>query len=106
MLRAYGEKLVKPAPQFPAELERRIDEFLKDDIREQDKRLAWAADLPRHRLFSPRCLECIATVVRIVAAKPQSQAAFEIGQTQVKDQNTKAISTLDWLSAPIEGLIQ
>ena len=63
-------------------------------------------DLPRHPLFSPRCLECTATAVRIVAAKAQTQVAFEIGQMQVKDQNTKAISTRDWLSAPIEGMIQ
>ena len=63
-------------------------------------------DLPRHPLFSPRCLECTATVVRIVAAEAQTQVAFEFGRMQVKDQNTKAISTRDWLSAPIEGLIQ
>ena len=63
-------------------------------------------DLPRHPSFSPRCLECIATVVRIVAAKAQTQVAFEIEQMQVKDQNTEAISTPDWLSAPIEGLLQ
>ena len=63
-------------------------------------------DLPRHPLFSPRCLDCTATVVRIVAAEAQTQVAFEFGRMQVKDQNTKAISTRDWLSAPIEGLIQ
>ena len=63
-------------------------------------------DLPRHPLFSPRCLECTATIVRIVAAKDQSQVAFEIGQMLVKNQNTKAISTRDWLSAPLQGLIQ
>jgi hypothetical protein len=51
-------------------------------------------------------LECIATVVRIVGAKAQTQVAFEIGQMQVKVQNTEAISTPDWLSAPIKGLIQ
>jgi len=63
-------------------------------------------DLPRHPLFSPRCLECTATIVRIVAAKDQAQVAFEIGQMLVKDQNTKAISTRDWLSAPLQGFIQ
>jgi hypothetical protein len=63
-------------------------------------------DLPRHPSFSPRCLECIATVVRIVAAKAQTQVAFEVGQMQVKVQNTEVFSTPDWLSAPIEGLIQ
>ncbi len=63
-------------------------------------------DLPQHPLFSPRCLECTATIVRIVAAKDQTQVAFEIGQLQVKEQNTKAISTRDWLSAPLQGLIQ
>ena len=45
MLRAYGEKLVGPVPQFPAEMERRIDEFLKDGIPEQEERLAWTAGL-------------------------------------------------------------
>jgi membrane peptidoglycan carboxypeptidase len=48
MQRAYGEKLVGPVPRFPAEMEQRIDEFLKDDIPEQDERLAWTGDLPRH----------------------------------------------------------
>jgi len=63
-------------------------------------------DLPRHPLFSPRCLECTAKVVRMVAAEAQTRVAFEIGQMRIKDQNTKAISALDWLSAPVEGLIQ
>jgi hypothetical protein len=63
-------------------------------------------DLPRHPLFSPRCLECTATVVRIVAAKAQTQVAFAVGQMQVRDQSTRAVLTRDWLSAPIEGLIQ
>jgi membrane peptidoglycan carboxypeptidase len=30
VLRAYGEKLLGPAPRFPAEMERRIDTFLED----------------------------------------------------------------------------
>ena len=63
-------------------------------------------DLPRHPLFSQRCLECTATVVRIVAAEPLTQVAFEFGRVLVKDQNANTISTRDWLSAPIEGLIQ
>ena len=63
-------------------------------------------DLPRHPLFSQRCLECTATVVRIVAAEAQTQVAFEFGRMQLKEKNTKAVSTRDWLSAPIEGLIQ
>ena len=63
-------------------------------------------DLPRHPLFSPRCLECTATVVRIVAAKAQTQVAFAVGQMQVRDQTTRAVLTRDLLSAPIEGLIQ
>jgi hypothetical protein len=63
-------------------------------------------DLPRHPLFSPRCLECTATVVRIVTEAAQIQVAVEIGRMRVKDQRTKAISTRDWLSAPVEGLIQ
>ena len=46
-------------------------------------------DLPRHPLFSPRCLECTATVVRIVVAKTQTEVAVEIGQVQVTDQSTK-----------------
>ena len=65
-----------------------------------------AIDLPRHPLYSARCMECAATVVRVVASKDQTQVAFEIGQMRIKDQNTKAISALDWLSAPVEGLIQ
>ena len=28
VMRAYGEKLLGPAPQFPAEMERRIDAYL------------------------------------------------------------------------------
>jgi hypothetical protein len=63
-------------------------------------------DLPRHPLFSARCLECTATVVRIVSVEAQTQVAVELGRMQVKDQKTKAISTRDRLSAPIEGLIQ
>ena len=63
-------------------------------------------DLPRHPLFSPRCLDCLATVVRIVVPKTQTQVAVEIGQIRVTDQNVKGISTSDWFSAPIEGLIQ
>jgi hypothetical protein len=63
-------------------------------------------DLPRHPLYSPRCLECITTVVRVVTSKAQTQLALETGQIQVTDQNTRAISTRDWFSAPIEGLIQ
>jgi penicillin-binding protein 1A len=31
VLRAYGDKLVGPAPQFPAEMEQRIDVYLKGD---------------------------------------------------------------------------
>jgi len=63
-------------------------------------------DLPRHPLFSPRWLECIATVVRIVPAQAQTQVAVEIGQIRVTDQNSKVASASDWHSAPIEGLIQ
>ena len=63
-------------------------------------------DLPRHPSFSPRFLECAATVVRIVAAGAQTEVAFEIGRMQVKAQNAQATSTRDWLSAPIDGLIQ
>jgi penicillin-binding protein 1A len=31
VLRAYGQKLVGPAPQFPPEMEQRIDVYLKGD---------------------------------------------------------------------------
>jgi hypothetical protein len=31
VLRAYGEKLVGPAPRFPAEIEQHISEFLKNN---------------------------------------------------------------------------
>ena len=34
VLRAYGDKLVGPAPQFPAEMEQRIDVYLKGDSME------------------------------------------------------------------------
>ena len=63
-------------------------------------------DLPRHPSFSPRCLECTATVVRIFAAKAQTAVAVEIGQIRVTEQNTKGASTSDSQSAPIEGLTQ
>ena len=32
VLRAYGEKLLGPAPRFPAEMEQRIDAFLEDRV--------------------------------------------------------------------------
>jgi penicillin-binding protein 1A len=34
VLRAYGDKLIGPAPQFPAEMEQRIDVYLKGDSME------------------------------------------------------------------------
>jgi len=37
-----------------------------------DEAVRVVVDLPRHPLYSPRCLECTATVVRIVAAKTQN----------------------------------
>jgi len=63
-------------------------------------------DLPRHRLFSPRCLECIATVVRLVVLKTQIQVAVEIRRTRVTDQNPREASAHDWFSAPVGGMIQ
>jgi len=63
-------------------------------------------DLPRHPLFSPRCLECTARVVRIVVAKAQTQVAVEIGQIRVTDQNTEGTSISDWFGGHIEVLIQ
>ena len=63
-------------------------------------------DLPRHPLFSPRCLECSATFIRSRVSKTQTQIAFEIGQMQVKDQGATDGSMPDWLSGPLQGLIQ
>jgi len=63
-------------------------------------------DLPRNPLYSPRCWECTARVVRIVPAGAQTQVAFTVGRMQAKEKNTNAISTSDWLRSPIEGLIQ
>ena len=42
-------------------------------------------ELPQHGLSTLRCLECSAKVVRIVAAKPQTQVACEIRRMQVTD---------------------
>jgi len=63
-------------------------------------------DLPRNPMYSPRCWECTARVVRIVPAGAQTQVAFRIGHMQAKDKNMNAISTSDWLRSPLEGLIQ
>jgi hypothetical protein len=71
-----------------------------------DAEVRVVVDLPRHPLFSPRCLECTATVVRMAVAKTQTQVAVEIGQIRVTDQNTKGTSISDWCGAHIEGLIQ
>jgi hypothetical protein len=40
-------------------------------------------ELPQHSLSTLQCLECSAKVVRIIAAKPQTQVACEIWQMQV-----------------------
>jgi|WetSurMetagenome_2_1015567.scaffolds.fasta_scaffold243706_1 hypothetical protein len=63
-------------------------------------------DLPRNPEFSPRCLECIATVVRIVAAEAHTEVAFEIERMRAKEQDAKATSKSDWLGSAIEGPIQ
>ena len=63
-------------------------------------------DLPRHPLFAPRCLDCLATVVRVVVPMTQTQVAVEIKRIRVSDQNVRGNSTSDWFSAPIRGLIQ
>jgi len=63
-------------------------------------------DLPRNPSFPPRCMECAATVVRVVAGEAETQVAFEIGRMRVKDQDPKAIPTSDWLGASIQGPIQ
>ncbi len=61
-------------------------------------------DLPRHPLFSPRCLECFARVVRIDDAEAQTQVAFEITRMHVTDQRTK-VDLATW-RAPAEGSVQ
>jgi hypothetical protein len=63
-------------------------------------------DLPRNPSFPARCMECAATVVRVVAAEAETQVAFEVGRMRVKDQAPKAILTSDWLSATIRGPVQ
>lgn len=63
-------------------------------------------DLPRHPLFAPRCLDCLARVVRIVVPLTQTQVAVEIKRIRVSDQNVRGNSTGDWFSAPIQGPIQ
>jgi len=40
-------------------------------------------ELPQHALSTLQCLECSAKVVRIIAAKPQTQVACEIWRMQV-----------------------
>jgi hypothetical protein len=65
-----------------------------------------SVDLPQHPLFSPRCLECLATVVRVVVRETQTQVAVEIGRIRVRDRNPKENSTDCWFSAPTEGIIQ
>lgn len=63
-------------------------------------------DPPRHPLFSPRCLECSATLIRTCSSKAQVHIAFEIGQIQVRGPTKNTISMPDWLSGPFRGLIQ
>jgi len=63
-------------------------------------------ELPRNPAFSPRCLECAATVVRIVAAGARTRVAVEIRTIRVTDQHQGGASASDWRSAPIEGLVQ
>jgi len=63
-------------------------------------------DLPRHPSFSPRCLECIATVVRLVVVQTQTQVAVQIGRTRVTDRDPTSEPGRDWLRAPVEGVIQ
>ena len=63
-------------------------------------------DLPRNPLFAPRCLDCLATVVRVGVPMTQTQVAVAIKRIRVSDQDVKGNSTRDWLSAPIQGPIQ
>lgn len=71
-----------------------------------DEPVGVSIHLPRHPLFSPRCLECTATVVRVVVLKAQTQVAVEIHRIQVKDEKAGESPADDWGSEPIEGLIQ
>ena len=59
-----------------------IDSAEISTLVEPDAIVRVVIDLPRHPLYSPRCLECITRVVRIVTAKAQTQVAFEIEQIQ------------------------
>jgi len=43
-----------------------------------DQEARVVVDLPRHPMFSPRCLECAVTVVRVVLLKARAQVAVEI----------------------------
>jgi hypothetical protein len=47
-----------------------------------------------------------AQIFRVLRPDYVVRVVVEIRQRRVKNQNTKAISTRDWLSAPIEGLNQ
>jgi penicillin-binding protein 1A len=50
VLRAYGEKLLGPAPRFPAEMEQRIDAFLNDGVMEEAATVAAIAPPARLRM--------------------------------------------------------
>jgi c-di-GMP-binding flagellar brake protein YcgR len=47
-----------------------------------------------------------AQIFRVLRPDDVVRVVVELRQRRVKNQNTKAISTRDWLGAPIEGLIQ
>ncbi|HSW51349.1 MAG TPA: hypothetical protein VLH09_14285, partial [Bryobacteraceae bacterium] len=65
-----------------------------------------AIDLPRHPLFSARCLECAATVVRLDAAPLRTQVAVSIGRICVREKGHRAASRRGWSRAPIVGPVQ
>lgn len=83
-----------------------LDSPVPSGVLRAEEAVRVVVDLPRHPLFAPRCLNCFATVVRVVAPMTQTQVAVEIKRIRVSDQNVKGNSTSDWCSAPIQSPIQ
>ena len=71
-----------------------------------DEQVRLTVDLPRHPLFSPRCLECAARVVRVVAAQDKTHVAVEIGRMWVTSQSASTTSSGSWSGSPPSDLIQ
>ncbi len=63
-------------------------------------------DLPRHTTFSPRCLECAATVVRLAAAPLRTQIAVSVGKMRVREKEATPASRRDWPRHPMAGFVQ